>query len=71
MISKSYYIYIFLILFLYSCATIKQPSIIKIDNNTNQISKSLESSSKVLKRKVAIARFTNESNYGKSVLSDS
>jgi curli biogenesis system outer membrane secretion channel CsgG len=46
-----------------------KPEPIKVDNSP-AVSPSLQSHSRGLKRKVAIARFTNETNYGRSFLFD-
>ena len=61
---------IFFICFMYSCATVTQPSVVLIDSQSQQISKSLQGSDKILKRKVAIGRFSNETKYGKSMFAD-
>ena len=58
------------ICFMYSCATVTQPSVIVMDSQNQQISKSLQCSDKILKRKVAIGRFSNETKYGKSMFAD-
>jgi len=56
---------------LQSCATVKMEDVTVVDQKP-QISKVLEKTSteKTLKRKVAIARFTNETVYGKSFFVD-
>lgn len=64
-----------IICFLFSfagCATVEKPKIEKIESSP-QISKSIiyeNKSEKCLKRKVAIARFTNETKYGQSFFID-
>ena len=58
------------ICFMYSCATVTQPSVVLLDSQSQQISKSLQGSDKILKRKVAIGRFSNETKYGKSMFAD-
>ena len=58
------------ICFMYSCATVTQPSIVVMDSQVQQTSKSLQGSDKILKRKVAIGRFSNETKYGKSMFAD-
>lgn len=66
---------ILLIVFLSSCATVEKPEIKKIDEKT-KISKTVQQEKdsinlkKGLKRKVAIARFTNETKYGQSFFID-
>ncbi|MBC8414782.1 MAG: curli production assembly protein CsgG [Nitrospira sp.] len=58
----------------HGCATVKQPEVRIIDDKLPQISKAVaieEKSSKTgLKRKVAIARFSNETKYGQSFFLD-
>jgi curli biogenesis system outer membrane secretion channel CsgG len=55
-----------------SCATIKKPEIESLPEKKPQISKTLtqEAPERYLKRKVAIARFTNETKYGQSFFLD-
>ena len=43
--------------------------VIDLKNTTSNISNTLKSSNKTVKRKVAIGRFSNETRYGKSVFS--
>ncbi len=62
-------------LLLSSCATVSKPEVKAIDNtpqisNTVQHQKSTIGSKKGLKRKVAIARFSNETKYGQSIFID-
>ncbi len=63
------------IVFLSSCATIEKPEVKKIDEKV-KISKTVQQEKdninlkKGLKRKVAIARFTNETKYGQSFFVD-
>jgi len=53
---------------LMGCATVSKPKIEKISPTTPVISPTLQSSQvRTLKRVVAIARFSNETNYGKGV----
>jgi curli biogenesis system outer membrane secretion channel CsgG len=74
---KTYFpiLIMFLIMFLSSCATIEKPEIKKI-NEQAKVSKTVQqeknniSGKKGLKRKVAIARFTNETKYGQSFFVD-
>ena len=57
-----------------SCATVKKTKIYNTPNQPASISKTLTSQNqdnKSLKRKVAIARFTNETTYGQSFFIDS
>jgi curli biogenesis system outer membrane secretion channel CsgG len=50
----------------FSCTTITSPVVIPVETNKQTVSKSIEKSRKpFIKRKVAIGRFTNETNYGK------
>jgi len=72
------YIFLCLLLpvaFLHSCATVNKPEIKAIDAKP-KISKSIQhekeniSNKKGLKRKIAIARFTNETKYGQSFFLD-
>lgn len=60
-----------LLLLQYSCATVKKTEVEVLDNKP-QISKTLtdEAPSRFLKRKVAIARFSNETKYGQSFFMD-
>lgn len=58
------------IIFLTSCATIEKTQITKIKEKS-KFSKTLSENKRTLKRKVAIARFTNESKYGQSFFLDS
>lgn len=66
---------LFLAILLSSCATVDKPEVIAIDNKP-KVSKSLQQgdadfgSKRGLKRKVAIARFTNETKYGQSFFVD-
>ncbi len=55
-----------------SCATVKKPEIETLPEKKPQISKTLtpEAPQRYLKRKVAIARFTNETKYGQSFFLD-
>ena len=50
----------------FACTTITPPVVIPVEINKQTVSKSIEKSRKrFIKRKVAIGRFTNETNYGK------
>jgi len=55
-----------------SCATVKKPQIETLPEKKPQVSKTLtqEAPQRYLKRKVAIARFTNETKYGQSFFLD-
>ena len=55
-----------------SCATVKKPEVESLPETKPQISKTLsqEAPQRYLKRKVAIARFTNETKYGQSFFLD-
>ena len=73
---KAHYIlitFVLLTIFLSSCATIKKPEV-KVIKEKSKISKTIQktnlSHKKWLKRKVAIARFTNETKYGQSFFID-
>ena len=49
-----------------SCATVTNPTIVPVEVNKTVVSKSIQTQPKrFIKRKVAIGRFTNETNYGK------
>ena len=49
-----------------SCATVTNPTIVSVEANKPVVSKTIENQPKhFIKRKVAIGRFTNETNYGK------
>jgi len=56
------------------CATVSKPTVQKVPQQTPVVSKSIQQEQKAaykgLKRKVAIARFTNETRYGQSALLD-
>lgn len=58
--------------FLLGCATTHAPEIVPLKTEAPQISKTLtqEAKTRTLKRKVAVARFTNETNYGKGLFVD-
>lgn len=48
------------------CATVTNPTIVSVEANKPVVSKTIENQPKhFIKRKVAIGRFTNETNYGK------
>jgi curli biogenesis system outer membrane secretion channel CsgG len=68
----SFPLIIIIICFVQSCATPDKAKVKVVGTQQAQISKVLtdEASSKYLKRKVAIARFTNETKYGRSFFSD-
>lgn len=57
-----------------ACATIEKPEVKTVEERTPQISKTIKQKSEVnktgLKRKVAIARFSNETKYGQSFFID-
>tara|TARA_Y100001970_G_C14217497_1_gene850578 strand:+ start:188 stop:1156 length:969 start_codon:yes stop_codon:yes gene_type:complete len=58
-------------LFIFSCSTVQPPPVKEINPNTPIISPTISDNDiHVLKRKVAIGRFSNETNYGKSIFSD-
>ena len=69
---KHYTLAIILLFFCQSCATVKKPEIETLPEKKPQISKTLaqEAPQRYLKRKVAIARFTNETKYGQSFFLD-
>jgi curli biogenesis system outer membrane secretion channel CsgG len=57
--------------FLQACATVEKPQVLAIREQKPEVSKVLAEAPKTfLKRKVAIARFTNETNYGKGLFVD-
>jgi curli biogenesis system outer membrane secretion channel CsgG len=68
----SFPLIIIIICFVQSCATPDKAKVKVVGTQQAQISKVLtdEASSKYLKRRVAIARFTNETKYGRSFFSD-
>jgi curli biogenesis system outer membrane secretion channel CsgG len=54
-----------------NCSTVKPPTTSTVPQDTVSISKTIsEKQERSLKRKVAIARFSNETNYGKGIFSD-
>ena len=54
------------------CATVTNPTIVSVEANIPVVSKSIEKYRRpVIKRKVAIGRFTNETNYGKGFVDKS
>ncbi len=57
-----------------ACATIEKPEVKTVEEKTPQVSKTIKQKSEVnktgLKRKVAIARFSNETRYGQSFFID-
>ena len=54
-----------------SCATVKRPGIGEVPDTSPQISKTIaQQPERFLKRKVAIARFTNETKYGQGFFYD-
>jgi curli biogenesis system outer membrane secretion channel CsgG len=70
---RKYYALAIIFLFLcQSCATVKKPEIETLPEKKPQISKTLtpEAPQRYLKRKVAVARFTNETKYGQSFFLD-
>jgi curli biogenesis system outer membrane secretion channel CsgG len=55
-----------LYLMIAGCTTVTNPTIVPVEANKPVVSKTIESKPKhFIKRKVAIGRFTNETNYGK------
>jgi len=63
-------LYIICALFVMRCSTVEPPIIKDINAGKQVISKTIQNKDiHVLKRKVAIGRFSNETNYGKSMLS--
>lgn len=68
---KRYIPYLLLLPFLLqACATVKTPEVKVVPENKPEISKTLAQTGKTLKRKVAIARFTNETKYGQGFFYD-
>ncbi|MBN2693568.1 curli production assembly protein CsgG [bacterium] len=56
---------------MFGCATAEKPKISKLPekhDSTNEVAQ--QETGKFLKRKIAIARFSNETNYGKGILSN-
>lgn len=52
------------------CATVKPPEVKKVPDTTPQVSSSIAQPERSLKRKVAIARFSNETRYGQGFFYD-
>ena len=69
---KYYALAIMILFFCQACATVKKPELETLPEKKPQISKALtqEPSQRYLKRKVAVARFTNETKYGQSFFLD-
>jgi Uncharacterized protein involved in formation of curli polymers len=60
-----------LAIFLWSCSTVKPPEVRVVPEKTPQVSKTtVEKQERFLKRKVAIARFSNETKYGQGFFYD-
>ena len=59
-----------LIMLVNNCATVNQPQINIPKSKSPQVSKSILQDQNILKRKVAIARFSNETTYGKGFFSE-
>ena len=59
-----------LCLILQSCSSVKIPETKVIQQQGPQVSKTIENPERTLKRKVAIARFTNETKYGQGFFYD-
>lgn len=57
-------------LLIQACASVKPPEVKKIPESTPQVSQSLKPAERTLKRKVAIARFSNETKYGQGFFYD-
>jgi len=57
-------------LILQACATVKPPEVRQVPQTTPQVSQSLKQPERSLKRKVAIARFSNETKYGQGFFYD-
>jgi len=53
-----------------ACTTVKPPVVAVVPISTQQLSKTIETPKKSLKRKVAIARFSNETKYGQGFFYD-
>jgi curli biogenesis system outer membrane secretion channel CsgG len=58
------------LLFIQACVTVKPPETVSVPNQTPQISPVLNNQERSLKRKVAIARFSNETKYGQGFFYD-
>ena len=68
---KPIFLVLLITLFLCSCATVKTPRTTTIPDQTPQVSKTVaEKQERFLKRKVAIARFSNETKYGQGFFYD-
>lgn len=70
MYKKKFCVAFVLCLFLQSCSTVKPPETKIIPEPVPQVSKSIVSQERSLKRKVAIARFSNETKYGQGFFYD-
>ncbi|XPV74923.1 MAG: CsgG/HfaB family protein [Desulfovibrio sp.] len=68
------FIIIFTLLAMTACATVSKPTVEKVASDTPVVSPAVEADKRAtysgLKRKVAIARFTNETRFGKSFFLD-
>lgn len=68
---RKYFLIILAVVMVQACATIQQPQVGIIAEQKPQVSKVLEGpAKKFLKRKVAIARFSNETKYGQGIFGD-
>ena len=70
MFTKKIFFFIVLVMLLSSCRTVKPPETREVPDNKPQQSKSITQDEHSLKRKVAIARFTNETKYGQGFFYD-
>jgi curli biogenesis system outer membrane secretion channel CsgG len=70
MYKRNFCVAFVLCLFLQSCSTVKPPETKIIPEPVPQVSKSIVSQERSLKRKVAIARFSNETKYGQGFFYD-
>ena len=59
------FVIILTVLLINNCATVVSPEVVVPTNTAPQISQSIQPDEVFLKRKVAIARFSNETKYGK------
>jgi curli biogenesis system outer membrane secretion channel CsgG len=65
-----FFVFILLCFLLQACSTVKPPETRIVPQPVPQVSKSLENPERSLKRKVAIARFSNETKYGQGFFYD-
>jgi curli biogenesis system outer membrane secretion channel CsgG len=71
MIARTVTLLVAIVVLVQSCATVKQPGVAVVPDATPQVSKTVAAKQeRFLKRKVAIARFSNETKYGQGFFYD-